>query len=97
MQINKFALISSSVLLTSTLALAGGAEQVTLRLDTVQAKPGELVSVSISMETTELVGGFGFTLSAEGNDVTYDMKPDRNDPTAVGTQEMAEAICAKMR
>ena len=32
----------------------------------------------------------------EGKDVTYDMKPDRNDPTAVGTQEMAAAICAKM-
>lgn len=34
---------------------------------------------------------------AEGKNVTYDMKPDRNDPTAVGTQEMADAICAKMR
>ena len=34
---------------------------------------------------------------AEGKDVTYDMKDDRNDPTAVGTQEMAEAICKKMR
>jgi isocitrate dehydrogenase (NAD+) len=34
---------------------------------------------------------------AEGKDVTYDMKPNRNDPTAVGTQEMAAAICAKMR
>lgn len=34
---------------------------------------------------------------AEGKDVTYDMKPDRNDPTAVGTQEMAEAICAAMQ
>lgn len=33
---------------------------------------------------------------AEGKDVTYDMKPDRNDPSAVGTQEMAEAICRKM-
>ena len=32
----------------------------------------------------------------EGKDVTYDMKDDRNDPTAVGTQEMAEAICQKM-
>lgn len=32
----------------------------------------------------------------EGKDVTYDMKDDRNDPTAVGTQEMAEAICKKM-
>lgn len=33
---------------------------------------------------------------AEGKHVTYDMKPDRNDPTAVGTQEMAEAIIAAM-
>ena len=29
---------------------------------------------------------------AEGKDVTYDMKPDRNDPTAVGTAEMGDAI-----
>ena len=33
---------------------------------------------------------------AEGRDVTYDMKPDRNDPTAVGTREMAAAICRKV-
>ena len=33
---------------------------------------------------------------AEGRDVTYDMKPDRDDPTAVGTREMAEAICRKL-
>ncbi len=32
----------------------------------------------------------------EGKDVTYDMKPDRNDPTAVGTSEMADAIIAKL-
>ena len=36
------------------------------------------------------------TVIAEGKDVTYDMKPDRNDPTAVGTSEMADAIIAKM-
>jgi isocitrate dehydrogenase (NAD+) len=30
---------------------------------------------------------------AEGRDVTYDMKPRRDDPTAVGTSEMADAIC----
>lgn len=29
---------------------------------------------------------------AEGKDVTYDMKDDRNDPSAVGTLEMARAI-----
>ena len=34
---------------------------------------------------------------AEGKDVTYDLKPHRDDPTAVGTQEMAEAICRKLR
>ncbi len=33
----------------------------------------------------------------EGKDVTYDMKADRNDPTAVGTKEMGEAIIKKMR
>ena len=33
---------------------------------------------------------------AEGKDVTYDMKADRNDPTAVGTQEMANAIIKKI-
>ena len=32
----------------------------------------------------------------EGKSVTYDLKPDRNDPTAVGTREMAEAICRAM-
>lgn len=34
---------------------------------------------------------------AEGKSVTYDMKPDRNDPTAVGTREMGDAIIAKMK
>ena len=33
----------------------------------------------------------------EGKDVTYDLKPHRDDPSAVGTQEMAEAICAKLK
>ena len=28
----------------------------------------------------------------EGKDVTYDLKPDRNDPTAVGTSQVADAI-----
>ncbi len=32
----------------------------------------------------------------EGKHVTYDLKPHRDDPTAVGTSEMADAICAKM-
>jgi isocitrate dehydrogenase (NAD+) len=34
---------------------------------------------------------------AEGKYVTYDMKPHRDDPTAVGTSEMADAIIRKLR
>lgn len=34
---------------------------------------------------------------AEGKHVTYDMKADRNDPTAVGTSQMADAICARLK
>jgi isocitrate dehydrogenase (NAD+) len=34
---------------------------------------------------------------AEGKDVTYDMKPDRNDKTAVGTSQMADAIIRKLK
>ncbi|MEN6548650.1 MAG: isocitrate/isopropylmalate dehydrogenase family protein [Armatimonadia bacterium] len=33
---------------------------------------------------------------AEGKDVTYDLKPERDDPTAVGTREMADAIIAAL-
>ena len=33
----------------------------------------------------------------EGKYVTYDLKPDRNDPTAVGTREMGEAIIRKLK
>ena len=32
----------------------------------------------------------------EGESVTYDMKPTRDDPTAVGTSEFADAIISKM-
>jgi isocitrate dehydrogenase (NAD+) len=33
---------------------------------------------------------------AEGKSVTYDMKPDRRDPTAVGTSEVADTIIEKL-
>jgi isocitrate dehydrogenase (NAD+) len=33
---------------------------------------------------------------AEGKSVTYDMKPTRDDPTAVGTSEVADAIVEKL-
>jgi isocitrate dehydrogenase (NAD+) len=33
---------------------------------------------------------------AEGKSVTYDMKPTRDDPSAVGTSQVADAIIEKM-
>jgi isocitrate dehydrogenase (NAD+) len=33
---------------------------------------------------------------AGGRDVTYDMKPNRDDPTAVGTSQVADAVIAAM-
>jgi isocitrate dehydrogenase (NAD+) len=34
---------------------------------------------------------------AEGRAVTYDMKPNRDDPTAVGTSQVADALVAKLQ
>jgi isocitrate dehydrogenase (NAD+) len=34
---------------------------------------------------------------AEGKEVTYDLKSDRDDPTAVGTKEFADAVIRRMR
>jgi isocitrate dehydrogenase (NAD+) len=36
------------------------------------------------------------TVIAEGESVTYDMKPSRDDPTAVGTSEVADAVIEKL-
>jgi len=33
----------------------------------------------------------------EGNSVTYEMKPNRDDPTAVGTSQMADAVIQAMK
>ncbi|HEY4348788.1 MAG TPA: isocitrate/isopropylmalate family dehydrogenase, partial [Gaiellaceae bacterium] len=35
-------------------------------------------------------------LIREGKSLTYDMKPSRNDPTAVGTSQVADALIAKL-
>jgi isocitrate dehydrogenase (NAD+) len=32
----------------------------------------------------------------KGEDVTYDLKPDRDDPSAVGTSEYADAVIEEM-
>jgi isocitrate dehydrogenase (NAD+) len=33
---------------------------------------------------------------ADGKDVTYDMKPSRDDPTSVGTSRVADAVIAEL-
>jgi isocitrate dehydrogenase (NAD+) len=37
------------------------------------------------------------TVIAEGKSLTYDMKLDRNDPTAVGTSQVADAVIEKLK
>ena len=37
------------------------------------------------------------SVMAEGRFVTYDLKADRNDPSAVGTSQMADAIIEKIK
>jgi isocitrate dehydrogenase (NAD+) len=34
---------------------------------------------------------------AKGKDVTYDLKPNRDDPSAVGTSQMADAIVRQLQ
>jgi isocitrate dehydrogenase (NAD+) len=47
-------------------------------------------------DAADLLEGAVAAVIAEGKNVTYDMKPHRDDPTAVGTSEMAGAIIAAM-
>ncbi|HEX2295788.1 MAG TPA: isocitrate/isopropylmalate family dehydrogenase, partial [Actinomycetota bacterium] len=51
------------------------------------------------LEETEAADRLEAAIAAvieEGKSVTYDMKPSRDDPTAVGTSEVADAIIEKL-
>jgi isocitrate dehydrogenase (NAD+) len=48
------------------------------------------------MEAADLMESALAHVIAEGKSVTYDMKPTRDDPTAVGTAEVADAVIARM-
>ena len=48
------------------------------------------------VEAAERIQAAVASVIEEGKNVTYDLKPTRDDPTAVGTQEMAEAIVEAM-
>ena len=47
-------------------------------------------------EAAERVDAAVAAVIAKGRDVTYDLKPTSDDPTAVGTQEMADAIIGEL-
>ena len=49
------------------------------------------------IETADWVENAIAQVIAEGKYVTYDMKFDRNDPTAVGTSQVADAVIEKMK
>jgi isocitrate dehydrogenase (NAD+) len=52
-----------------------------------------LKEVDAAQRLEEAIAG----IIAEGKDVTYDMKADRNDPTSVGTSEVADAIIGRLK
>ena len=47
-------------------------------------------------EAAERLQGAIASVIEEGRDVTYEMKPDRDDPGAAGTSRVAEAVIGKM-
>jgi isocitrate dehydrogenase (NAD+) len=47
-------------------------------------------------EAAERLEGAIAAVIEEGRHVTYDMKPSRDDPSAVGTSDVADAVIAKM-
>jgi isocitrate dehydrogenase (NAD+) len=48
------------------------------------------------LQAADRLEGAIASVIAEGRHVTYDMKPTRDDPTAVGTSEVADAIIERM-
>lgn len=69
-----------------------------------KANPTALILSSVLMlhhlgehDAAERVERAVAAVMAEGTSVTYDFKLDRNDPTAVGTREMGQAIAEKVK
>ena len=48
-------------------------------------------------EAAQRLEGALAAVIARGDSVTYDMKPSRDDPTAVGTSQVADAVIAEMQ
>jgi len=55
-----------------------------------------LVGANAQSQTGSALHPLFADVIAEGKQVTYDLKPRRDDPTAVGTREMADAIIRAM-
>ncbi|HHN81457.1 MAG TPA: isocitrate dehydrogenase, partial [Methanomicrobia archaeon] len=70
---------------------------------TNKANPTALILSGVLMlrhigerEAADRLEGAIASVIREKKDVTFDLKEDRNDPTAVGTSEMADAIIRTM-
>ena len=48
-------------------------------------------------EAADRLEGALAAVIAEGKNVTYDLKPRPDDPTAVGTSQVADAMIARMQ
>ena len=51
-----------------------------------------IITSQVTLPVGDLNCPDGGTQIDEGKDVTYDMKPERDDPTAVSTTRVAEAV-----
>ena len=49
-----------------------------------------------ALDINQAAAVLGYEPRVVGASVTYDMKPTRDDPTAVGTSEVADAIIEKL-
>ena len=61
-------------------------------------KPANDDACGVRVPEAELLTTKGVAaVIAEGKSVTYDMKPARDDPSAVGTSQVADAVMEKLR
>ena len=80
--------------------LAGSVLLLAVSLACITVAVVQVIRQVWPMWSVRFVGSAGFhavaAVIAQGRYVTYDLKPSRDDPTAVGTSEMVDAIIDAM-
>jgi len=94
-------------LLASGLDRVANSEGVVLSLDHASPSPNRELSndhlilrhfaLKRGTQLCDIGDDICHQLIAEGKSVTYDIKPDHNDPTAVGASQVADAVIQKMK